>query len=205
MFDVTTLSRHIGGWSASMPKEAQLVLLAPDLACGSATANAARRDRAIRYTTPTPVRGTSLGQVLPGPNAFAIAEVARAPALAGGGDELQATTALVGVGGAADARGGEAAVVDLADQGVAAQQAQADGAFGVPDHVADQLADQQFGGERQVVQPPGGQLSADVMAGLPGSLGIVGKATGGDVGGGGAPGVGDEQCRVVIGLLAVGQ
>lgn len=100
------------------------------------------------------------------PDDFAVSGVPGAPASSELGDQEQSPAALVGGLRPAQVRRGVGVVGDLADQIAAVvQQAQPDGLGAVPDGVGDQLADDQFGGEGQMVQAPGLQLTGDSRRG----------------------------------------
>lgn len=99
-------------------------------------------------------------------------------------------------------RRGAGAVGDLADQTVAVvQQAQPDGLGAVPDGVGRQLADDQLGGEGQLVQAPGLQSTGDVSADAGDGRRIGRNVPLGDLAGVQQPGAGDEQSDVVVGAL----
>lgn len=70
------------------------------------------------------------------------------------GHQLESAASFVGVQGTADTGRGETAVRDLADECPAPKQAQPDGAFRVPHHIAHQLAGDQLGGHDEFVELP---------------------------------------------------
>lgn len=77
------------------------------------------------------------------------------PALRELGDERQPAAALVEAPGTAQVRGGAAGAGDLADQGGVAEQPELDrAAAGVADRFGHQLADDQFGEEHGLPEPP---------------------------------------------------
>lgn len=125
--------------------------------------------RGARCTVAAPAvlsRGLLGGEREFGPDGLAAAGVAAAPALGELGDDEQTPAPFVGRPGAPQVRGGAAGVADLADQVLVADQPQVHRRGAVANRVGDQLAHHQLGGDRGLLQPPGGQVLASQFAGL---------------------------------------
>ena len=127
--------------------------------------------------------------------------MAGAPARRQLGYHQQAAAAFVQGAGAPQVGGGAAGVGDLADQCGVPDQPKPDWGAGVAYGVGDQLADQEFGGDDQGFQAPGGQLAGGQGPGTGDQGGVGSKIPAGDLARVQGVGAGEQQCHVVGGAL----